>query len=141
MFKKLLPKNRIRYERLEDHPSVKRHYYYTGQIVTLYKKRDKRGVLKRIISYCKKDIATIEEFIPWYRRMRSSWKQAPLIPSMPSFEKLAIIYEKQGKYEEAIKLSEYAIKLGLHDPKKCHAPKNYPNRIKRLRKKIQQRDT
>ena len=109
--------------------------------MALYKDRGKPSVEKKIISYCKKDIATIEEFIPWYKQMREDeWGQAPLIPSMHSFEKLAIIYEKQGKYEDAIKLSEYAIKLGLHNPKKCHAPKNYPNRIKRLRKKIQQRD-
>ena len=46
----------------------------------------------------------------------------------PSFQRLAIIYENQGKYEEAIKICELALKLNLKDGTKT----GFKGRIKRL---------
>lgn len=38
-----------------------------------------------------------------------------IIPRFPSFKALAIIYEREGEYEEAIGICKDAIKLGLQD--------------------------
>lgn len=49
-----------------------------------------------------------------------------------AFSRLAIMYEKQGRIQDAINISEQALKLGQHDKTKG----GYPARIERLRKKL-----
>jgi hypothetical protein len=53
-------------------------------------------------------------------------------PRIPSFTTLAIIYEKEGKFKEAIEICEKAIKLGLKESKH----ELYDRRIARLEKKL-----
>lgn len=51
---------------------------------------------------------------------------------IPSFHRLAIIYEKQAKYDKAIKVCELALKYGLIDGTKA----GFAGRIQKLKKKI-----
>jgi len=53
-------------------------------------------------------------------------------PRFPSFQRLAIIYERLGKYDEAIKICEKALKYGLVDGTKS----GFEGRIERLKKRI-----
>ncbi len=58
------------------------------------------------------------------------WKRygESIPPSCPAFERLAIIYERQGKFDDAIKICIEAIKTGLSES-------DYKKRIARLLKK------
>jgi len=49
-----------------------------------------------------------------------------------AFSRLAIMYEKQGRIQDALNISEQALKIGQHDRTKG----GYPARIERLRKKL-----
>jgi len=53
------------------------------------------------------------------------------IPGIPSFERLAIIYEKQQQYSDAIDICKKAIALKLHDSIK----NGFSGRLTRLEKK------
>lgn len=60
-------------------------------------------------------------------------KDFPIIlVNIPSFTRLAIIFEKEGKIQEAIEVCKKAISLGLRETKKDP----YENRIAKLEKKL-----
>ena len=50
---------------------------------------------------------------------------------VPSFQRLAIIYENQDKYAEAIEICKLALNYGLHDNTKA----DFKGRIEKLAKK------
>lgn len=53
------------------------------------------------------------------------------LPSYPSFPRLAIIYEKSGRYQEAIDICEKAMQIEIKDVNK----KSFSDRIKKLKNK------
>lgn len=76
-----------------------------------------------LIQLCYQNIDEFKQSCTQWRRYGESFP-----PSAPAFERLAIIYERQEKYEEAIKICVQAIKAGL-------AEDDYKKRIARLLKK------
>ncbi|MDD6476928.1 MAG: hypothetical protein PUF69_04240 [Eubacteriales bacterium] len=76
-----------------------------------------------LIQLCYQNIDEFKQACTQWRRYGESCP-----PSAPAFERLAIIYERQEKYEEAIKICVEAIKAGL-------AEDDYKKRIARLLKK------
>ncbi len=109
----------------DDHP-IYRHLTYNALIELYYKLRDEReDALDKCIFFCKKDI----EFLP--SSLKAFEDDDGLIPRYPSLTRLAIIYEQQGKYEEAISICELALKNGLVDSTKS----GFSGRIEKLKKK------
>lgn len=107
----------------EDDSATTRHMMYNRIIKAYYKKRNEReDALEMCINYCKNDIDIVDKFL-------KEWDGEP--PRIPSFKRLAIIYEKQGKYQEAIEVCDKALKRGLEDNTKG----GFESRKERLKKK------
>lgn len=126
----------------KDDNAIDRHFVYNALIDMYYSLRDIRpNAVTLCIQYCLQDIERIDEFIDaWLKRFESGGELNNLmglsvlqqdhnktdlvpepvlrLPRIPSFERLAIIYEKQGDYQSAIQLCQKAIVLGLHDSTK-----------------------
>lgn len=97
--------------------------------------------MQHVIELCKKDIALAEMFIKSQLeiqnvRVANGWSEqkeaADVLPSFPTFKRLAIIYEKQKNYDEAIAVCQHAIELGFVDD---GTDGQMPGRIARLMKK------
>ena len=105
-----------------------RHFVYNSLIDLYYKQRDERDdAIEKCIVHCSEDIASIDAFL-------SGWEQehgGPL-PRIPSFKRLAIIYEKQGKYDAALDVCEQALQRGLEDGTKG----GFEGRKQRILKKM-----
>lgn len=118
---------------------IDRHFYYNNVIDYYYGLRDKeKNALEKCIDYCKEDIKIAPQVLNLMEKDKM-WKHynqdGELVftpPRFPSFQRLAIIYENQGKYGEAIKVCEKAIENGLKDGTKT----GFEGRIKRLEKKL-----
>ncbi|EGL82061.1 Tetratricopeptide TPR_1 repeat-containing protein [Caldalkalibacillus thermarum TA2.A1] len=129
------------------------HFTYNHLIELYYKQRDKReDALDKCIHYCKLSIelypefekAQIEEDLQLIKNayhfnpeeMDKCLKEYKYTkPRVPAFERLAIIYEKQGKYKEAIDICDKALEYGLHDKTKG----GFEARKNRLLKKMEQK--
>ena len=101
------------------------HFCYNCWIELLYKQRDKQGYLERCIDYCIKDIKL-------WKKIEKDKFFANYVTTIPSFQRLAIIYEKGGKYKEAIEVSKLALSyqtVANHD--------GFSKRIERLSKKLE----
>lgn len=112
------------------------HFVYDSLINLYYKQREDRpDALSRCVDFCLRDINSIEQFIDlWNQESKSLGNPDDKIetPRIPSFERLAIIYDKQGGFSEAIKICKKAIELNLHDSTKG----GFPARIALLEKKM-----
>ncbi len=109
----------------EDATTLDKHFAYGGLIEVYYKDRDKElGALDAAIAACEKQIEIAPDAA---REFRRQYPDAPL-PRHGGFPQLAIIREKQGQYEEAIRLSEQANEQGW--------PGDWKKRIARLKKKL-----
>ena len=96
------------------------HFSYLEIISFSYKNRAYPYYLEMCIEYCKKDIDMYPRFIEKYIKQEQNMvatfgthhKENSIneisMPFIPSFERLAVIYEKQENFEEAIKLCELA---------------------------------
>lgn len=105
---------------------IELHYCYILWIDLLYKQRDNPDKLNLCIEYCKKDIASYPDFD---RANRATYGNAPL--HIPSFERLAIIYEKCGDYKNAAKINALALSypyIAKHE--------NYQKRLDKVNAKI-----
>ncbi|MGM0438700.1 MAG: hypothetical protein ACQEQD_10565 [Bacillota bacterium] len=105
---------------------VNLHFIYNNLIKVYYKRRNENEkYLDKCIEICKKDINM-------YPELRKEMKKEGLGQArIPSFQRLAIIYEKQGEYQKAIDICEQAINYGLNDNTKT----GFKGRLKRLQKK------
>ena len=118
----------------DDNP-IDRHFVYNHLIDLYYKLRDERqDALDKCIHYCKEDMERLPEFLDTWRKVYGD------VPECPSLERLAIIYEKDEKYQEAINICNLAIKLGLEEKwewynKEYGKNKGYKARISRIEKK------
>ncbi len=134
---------------------IERHYTYNHLIDLYYKQRDKGPeFIQKCIEYCKADIEMFPEFRDaWLTQERSrliSLAKSEFTSErdkkryleelanlkfnlrIPSFERLAIIYEKQGKILEAIEVCELALKYELFDNTKG----GFKGRMEKLRRKL-----
>ena len=108
----------------EDGSATSTHFTYNELIDVYYKQRDKReDAIERCIEYCEKDIEIVDDFVDEFGE----------VPRIPSFKRLAIIYEKQERYEEALNVCDRAIELGTSDGTKG----GFGGRKERIRKKME----
>ena len=106
---------------------IAKHFAYNELIEMLYKQRDKRpDAIDLCIKYCLEDIESIEAFKTAYIKeydgiqnnlivsgyMKAKDKCKVELPRIPSFDRLRIIYEKQGKFSDAIQVCNKAIEVG-----------------------------
>lgn len=131
------------------------HFTYNHLIDLCYRRRNEgREWLEKCINYCLADIDMFplfkKEYIQSEKAVYLELANSPYTDKkerkeylrqvnnvtfnlrIPSFERLAIIYEKQGKYEEAIKTCRLALDYGLYDSTKG----GFDGRIERLEKKL-----
>ena len=108
------------------------HYCYNSWIELTYKQRENPHYLNLCIEYCKKDIDMFPAFKKAYAQENPALlKDGILLIRLPSFQQLAIIYEKQGEFQQAIEICEMAISYGLSDSTKG----GFEGRLEKLRKK------
>lgn len=94
----------------DDNP-IDRHYVYNELITLLYKQRENRAdAIDLCIKYCIEDIQRIDAF-----KAANEARFHDGLPAIPSFDRLRIIYEKQGKYREAIQVCSKAIEVEAWD--------------------------
>lgn len=121
-------------------PYWNEHFKNLEKIDKLYSKAIKElninnNYTSQVIELCLKDISISQDLMDFSVKQAKINKQdvKDNIPIYPSFTTLAKIYEKQMKYEEAIKICEKAIKIGyLNDGTKG----GYNSRIEKLKNKI-----
>jgi tetratricopeptide (TPR) repeat protein len=107
----------------EDGSATSTHFTYNELIDVYYKQRDDRGdAIEKCIQYCKKDIEIADEFVAEFGE----------VPRIPSFKRLAIIYERQERYADAIAVCDQALEIGTTDGTKG----GFEGRKDRLRKKL-----
>lgn len=107
----------------EDESATSTHFTYNALIDVYYKQRDDRGdAIEKCIEYCKKDIEIAEEFVAEFGD----------VPRIPSFKRLAIIYERQERYEDALAVCNRALDIGTTDGTKS----GFEGREERIRNKI-----
>lgn len=118
---------------------IDRHFYYNNAIEHYYKLRDKEeGALDKCVKLCKEDIEISSEVLRLMKNNRTfkhydeSGKLIFTPPHFPSFKKLAIIYDKQERYEEAIEVCKIAMQYNLKDGTKG----GFEGRITRLKNKL-----
>jgi len=80
------------------------HFLYGQKLAIYYKDRDKPGYKEKAIEACNQQIALGEKAV---HAFRIEYKDSPL-PSHKGFDQLAIILEKQGKFDETIELCQKA---------------------------------
>lgn len=107
----------------EDGSATSTHFTYNELIDVYYKQRDDReDAIEKCIEYCKKDIEIADEFVAEFGE----------VPRIPSFKRLAIIYERQERYADAIAVCDQALEIGTTDGTKG----GFEGRKDRLRKKL-----
>jgi tetratricopeptide (TPR) repeat protein len=84
------------------------HFLYGQKLAIYYKDRDNAIYLKKAIEACNQQIAFAEKAAEAFRR---KYKDSPL-SSHNGYQKLAIILEKQGRFEETIELCQRAHEQG-----------------------------
>ena len=104
------------------------HFVYNALIDLYYKQRDDRpDAINFCIDFCLLDINSIEQFIAlWHQQVKSLGIPDDKIetPRIPSFERLSIIYDKQGRFLEAIEICKKAIELNLEALQKVVFPQD-----------------
>lgn len=90
------------------------HFTFNQWIELTYKQRADENMLNLCIDYCEKDIDMYDDFAKAHHA-RFPTHDGKLDIRIPAFERLAIIYEKQGKLDEAIKVCELAMSKNLAD--------------------------
>lgn len=84
------------------------HFLYQSMIELYYKDRESDGGLDRAINACRGQISVASQAASAFRQQFSD----ETLPSHKGYTQLAIIFEKQKKFKEAIELCELADKEG-----------------------------
>lgn len=101
------------------------HFFYLSGIRMHYSNRDNDdNALNSAIDYCKKQINISQEA---KKEFLNQYPDSPL-PSHTGYKQLAVIYDKQGQYLEALKITKQALIEGWND--------DYQKRLTRLENKI-----
>lgn len=91
--------------------------------------------MQKVIDICIEDIKIAPTYMEYCKEMANHYKDDldNWVPNYVSFQRLAIIYEKQKEYKKAIEVCNHSIKLGyLKDGTKGQMP----GRLARLLKKV-----
>lgn len=104
------------------------HFFYATKMKMSYKARDNPASLEEAIHCCLKQIELAPEAAHAFRVEFHDHK----LPVHEGYDQLCIIYEKQGRYEEAIKIAEQAKSQGWNG----EYPGHWDDRIERCRKKM-----
>jgi len=100
------------------------HFLQSQNIETYYKKREIPAFMDKTIEACKKQIAIADEAVKAFKEEYND----DFLPSHKGYKQLAIIYEKQKKYEAAIALCKKAKEQGWMG--------DWEKRIERCTKKL-----
>ncbi len=107
----------------EDGSATSTHFTYNELIDVYYKQRDEQDdAIEKCIEYCEKDIEIADDFVD----------ELGDVPRIPSFKRLAIIYENQERYEEALDVCDQALEIRTTDGTKG----GFEGRKERIRKKM-----
>jgi len=107
---------------------VDKHFYLMGAADCYYKQRTFReDALALAEKYHMMDVKLFPQYKgPLVKDMGG------ILPRIPSFQQLAIMYEKAGRYQDAIDICKLAMKYGLTDTTKG----GYAGRLEKLQKKL-----
>lgn len=109
-----------------DNNPIDRHFVYNSLINLYYRQREKRpDAIDLCVKYCIEDIQRIDAFkVAWISdyeciqdnliangHKKPEERYEVKLPAIPSFDRLRIIYEKQGKFREAIQVCSKAIEV------------------------------
>lgn len=120
-------------------PLLDKHYKNLEKIGMMYTVANNLSLpnspqMQKVIDLCLEDISLAPQFLEYhvqeaklYERKLEDW-----LPNYPSFQRLAIIYEKQKEYQKAIDICQQAIELGFY---KDGTNGQMPGRLARLIKK------
>mgnify|MGYP001059988605 CR=1 FL=1 len=101
------------------------HFLYLAEIRIFYRQRNNDpDALREAIEACKKQI----QIAPQAAMAFEKTEYIDRIPAHTGYKQLAIIYDKQGRYEEAVELSRQAKTQGWDG--------DWDRRIERLHKKL-----
>jgi len=115
----------------KDDNVIDRHFTYNSLIDLYYKQRESSpDAIEKCIQYCLEDINILEDFLQAFKMEYND----PAPPLIPSIQRLIIIYEKLGNFEEGIKLCGLAQKFNLSDTTKG----GFEGRQVKLEKKLNQ---
>ena len=104
-----------------------RHFFLQQAAECYYKQRDIRpDALEKVEYFCKTDI----KVFPVYSR--ELIREFKTLPRIETVIRLAILLEKQQRYEEAIEVCNYAIRNHLRDGTKG----GFEGRVEKMKKKI-----
>lgn len=106
---------------------VARHELYSGQIDRAYKQRHTDPAMKKMFVTCAENY--VKEFPEAKEALFESLGDMPKI--VPVFRQLAIFYEENQAYDQAVALCRQALSLGVEDGTKT----GFNGRIARIRKK------
>ena len=107
---------------------VDKHFYLMGAADCYYKQRDSReDALALAEKYHLMDV----KLFPQYKGLLVK-DMGGILPRIPSFQQLAIMYEKAGRYQDAIDICKLAMDYGLTDTTKS----GYAGRLENLQKKL-----
>lgn len=107
----------------EDGSAMSTHFTYNALIDVYYRQRDDRvDAIEKCIEYCEKDIEIAEAFVEEFGD----------VPRIPSFKRLASIFEQQDRYEEALAVCDEALAIGTTDGTKG----GFEGRKERIRNKM-----
>lgn len=107
---------------------VDKHYSLLEKFEDAYK----NGKLEKTIQLCKEDISLVDDLSEyWDAFVRLGDINGR--PLFPAYKRLAIVYEKQGRIEDAIKVCEDAIRAGYS---KDGTSGGMEVRVKKLRGKL-----
>lgn len=108
---------------------VDKHFYLMGAADCYYKQRTFRdNALNLAEKYHMMDV----KLFPQYKNLLVK-DMGGILPRIPSFQQLVIMYEKAARYQEAIAICKLAMKYGLTDSTK----RGYAGRLEKLQKKLE----
>ncbi len=100
------------------------HFLYQQIIETYYKDRDKPECMDKAVEACRQQIALAPSAA---KAFKAEYGNSPL-PSHKGYEQLTIVMEKQGRFREALELSQQAESQGWAG--------GWARRVERCQKKL-----
>lgn len=121
---------------------VESHFKYLDMINDRYRSANQKEdpfspAMDEVIALCKQDIALAASVYTHFTKEGLGTNDKPMVV-YPSFQRLAIIYEKRGMYEEAMAVCEQAIEKGFPDD---GTKGGMPARLDKMKKQIARRDS
>ena len=121
---------------------VESHFKYLDMINDRYRSANQKEdpfspAMDEVIALCKQDIALADSVYTHFINEGLGTEDRPMV-NYSSFQRLAIIYEKRGMYEEAIGVCEQAINKGFPDD---GTKGGMAARIDKMNKHITRRDS